>query len=169
MWLIATSKSRRTEIEKVRRIAGSLTLKTHRVKMPAELSGGMRRRVGIAPSLATEVAIISTNRQPDSTTDGANNCELAINCRVGHFFNFCYARDEKHQGLSNEYAVVDENSAVDILKKKAKNFSLLTRKLLMAEGQNNLCRKDVKFHETVYLEICAWNGINRMEGVKRKN
>ncbi|HMT09391.1 MAG TPA: ATP-binding cassette domain-containing protein [Pyrinomonadaceae bacterium] len=100
------------EIEhEVRRMLAFVNLEDAIDKMPAELSGGMRRRVGIARALVGNPSIVLFD-EPTAGLDpptARTICELAIKLRDLEEVSSIFVTHEMNnlEYLSSEYAVVD--------------------------------------------------------------
>ncbi len=103
-------------------------------KMPAELSGGMRRRVGIARALIGNPRIIMFD-EPTAGLDpptARTICELAIKLRDLQDVSSIFVTHEMNnvQYLSNEYATLDENGEV-IFEDEGKTMCLINTQIIM--------------------------------------
>lgn len=105
------------EIEhEVRRMLNFVDLEDAIDKMPAELSGGMRRRVGIARALVGNPSIVLFD-EPTAGLDpptARTICELAIKLRDLEEVSSIFVTHEMNnlQYLSSEYAIVDSEGNV---------------------------------------------------------
>lgn len=105
------------EVEtQVRRMLQFVDLEDAIEKMPSELSGGMRRRVGIARALVGDPQIVMFD-EPTAGLDpptARTICELAIKLRDLEDVSSIFVTHEMNnlQYLSSEYAIIDENGEV---------------------------------------------------------
>src|SRR5436189_1721608 len=105
------------EVEKeVRRMLRFVNLEDAIDKMPAELSGGMRRRVGIARALIGDPKIVLFD-EPTAGLDpptARTICELAMKLRDLEDVSSIFVTHEMNnvQYICSEYAVVDEDGKV---------------------------------------------------------
>lgn len=105
------------EVEaQVRRMLQFVDLEDAIEKMPNELSGGMRRRVGIARALVGDPQIVMFD-EPTAGLDpptARTICELAIKLRDLEDVSSIFVTHEMNnlEYLSSEYAIIDENGEV---------------------------------------------------------
>jgi phospholipid/cholesterol/gamma-HCH transport system ATP-binding protein len=105
------------EVEaQVRRMLQFVDLEEAIDKMPSELSGGMRRRVGIARALVGDPKIVMFD-EPTAGLDpptARTICELAIKLRDLEDVSSIFVTHEMNnlEYLSSEYAIIDENGEV---------------------------------------------------------
>ncbi len=105
------------EVEaQVRRMLQFVDLEDAIEKMPNELSGGMRRRVGIARALVGDPQIVLFD-EPTAGLDpptARTICELAIKLRDLEDVSSIFVTHEMNnlEYLSSEYAIIDENGEV---------------------------------------------------------
>ncbi len=105
------------EVEtQVRRMLQFVDLEDAIDKMPNELSGGMRRRVGIARALVGDPQIVMFD-EPTAGLDpptARTICELAIKLRDLEDVSSIFVTHEMNnlEYLSSEYAIIDENGEV---------------------------------------------------------
>jgi phospholipid/cholesterol/gamma-HCH transport system ATP-binding protein len=108
-------------------------------KMPAELSGGMRRRVGIARALVGDPKIVMFD-EPTAGLDpptARTICELAMKLRDLEDVSSIFVTHEMNnlEYLTSEYAVVDEAGEV-VFEKEGEKLCLINSKvLMMRDGQ----------------------------------
>lgn len=123
------------EVEhEVRRMLHFVDLDDAIDKMPIELSGGMRRRVGIARALIGDPRIVLFD-EPTAGLDpptARTICELAIKLRdlqdVSSLFVTHDMNNVKY--LSSEYATVDQEGSV-IFEKEGEKLCLINTEVLM--------------------------------------
>src|SRR6266567_3753295 len=123
------------EIEhEVRRMLRFVDLEDSIEKMPSELSGGMRRRVGIARALIGDPKIVMFD-EPTAGLDpptARTICELAIKLRDLEDVSSIFVTHEMQNlhYLCSEYAIVNENGEV-IFEKEGEKLCLINSKVLM--------------------------------------
>ncbi len=123
------------EIEQeVRRMLQFVALEDAIEKMPIELSGGMRRRVGIARALIGDPQIVLFD-EPTAGLDpptARTICELAIKLRDLQDVSSIFVTHEMNNVgyLSSEYAVVDEHGQV-IFEKEGQSLCLINTEVIM--------------------------------------
>lgn len=139
-----------TEVEReVRRMLQFVDLEDAIDKMPAELSGGMRRRVGIARALVGDPSIVMFD-EPTAGLDpptARTICELAIKLRDLQDVSSIFVTHEMKnlEYLSNEYAVVDENGAVAFEAEGEKLCLINTEIIMLRQGKIIFTGKDEEF------------------------
>ena len=123
------------EIEhEVRRMLQFVDLEDAIDKMPAELSGGMRRRVGIARALVGDPEIVLYD-EPTAGLDpptARTICELAIKLRDLEDVSSIFVTHEMNNVgyLSSEYAIVNEQGEV-VFEKEGEKLCLINTEVLM--------------------------------------
>jgi len=123
------------EVEaEVRRMLRFVNLEEAIDKMPSELSGGMRRRVGIARALVGDPKIVMFD-EPTAGLDpptARTICELAMKLRDLEDVSSIFVTHEMNNldYLCSEYAVVDEAGEV-IFEKEGEKLCLINSKVLM--------------------------------------
>ncbi len=138
------------EVEtEVRRMLRFVDLEDAIDKMPDELSGGMRRRVGIARALVGDPQIVLFD-EPTAGLDpptARTICELAIKLRDLEDVSSIFVTHELKnlEYLSNEYAVVDENSEVVFEQEGEKLCLINTEIVMLKQGKIIFTGKDEEF------------------------
>lgn len=128
------------EIEReVRRMLQFVALEDAIEKMPIELSGGMRRRVGIARALIGDPQIVLFD-EPTAGLDpptARTICELAIKLRDLQDVSSIFVTHEMNnlRYLSSEYAVVDEEGKVTFEKEGETLCLINTEVIMLRDGQ----------------------------------
>lgn len=123
------------EIEQeVRRMLQFVGLEDAIDKMPIELSGGMRRRVGIARALIGDPQIVLFD-EPTAGLDPPTAramCELAIKLRDLQDVSSIFVTHEMNnvQYLSSEYATVNEDGEV-VFEKEGEKLCLINTEVIM--------------------------------------
>jgi phospholipid/cholesterol/gamma-HCH transport system ATP-binding protein len=129
-----------SEVEReVRRMLSFVDLEDAIDKMPDELSGGMRRRVGIARALVGDPAIVLFD-EPTAGLDpptARTICELAIKLRDLQDVSSIFVTHEMNNVayLSSEYAVVTEEGKVEFEKEGEKLCLINTEVIMLRDGQ----------------------------------
>jgi phospholipid/cholesterol/gamma-HCH transport system ATP-binding protein len=118
----------------VRRMLRFVNLEEAIDKMPSELSGGMRRRVGIARALVGDPKIVMFD-EPTAGLDpptARTICELAMKLRDLEDVSSIFVTHEMNNldYLTSEYAVVDEAGEV-VFEKEGEKLCLINSKVLM--------------------------------------
>lgn len=128
------------EVEnEVRRMLRFVNLEEAIDKMPSELSGGMRRRVGIARALVGNPKIVMFD-EPTAGLDpptARTICELAMKLRDLEDVSSIFVTHEMNNldYLCSEYAVVNEAGEV-VFEKEGEKLCLINSKvLMMCDGQ----------------------------------
>jgi phospholipid/cholesterol/gamma-HCH transport system ATP-binding protein len=123
----------------VRRMLQFVNLEDAIDKMPIELSGGMRRRVGIARALVGDPKIVMFD-EPTAGLDpptARTICELAMKLRDLEDVSSIFVTHEMNNldYLSSEYAVVNDAGEV-VFEKEGERLCLINCKtLMMREGK----------------------------------
>src|SRR6478672_9813565 len=123
------------EVEhEVRRMLRFVNLEDAIDKMPAELSGGMRRRVGIARALVGNPSIVLFD-EPTAGLDpptARTICELAIKLRDLEDVSSIFVTHEMKnlEYLCSEYATVNENGEI-IFEQEGEKLCLINTEILM--------------------------------------
>jgi phospholipid/cholesterol/gamma-HCH transport system ATP-binding protein len=126
------------EVEhEVRRMLQFVGLEDAIDKMPSELSGGMRRRVGIARALAGDPDIVLFD-EPTAGLDpptARTICELAIKLRdIESVTSIFVTHEMDNLGyLSNEYAVIDEKGDVQF-EREGNKLCIINTSIMMLRG-----------------------------------
>ncbi len=140
------------EIEnEVRRMLQFVALEDAIDKMPDELSGGMRRRVGIARALIGDPQIVLFD-EPTAGLDpptARTICELAIKLRDLQDVSSIFVTHEMNnvKYLSSEYAVVDEEGRVLFEKEGEKLCLINTEVIMLRDGQITFQGTDEKLQQ----------------------
>src|ERR1700730_7028119 len=118
----------------VRRMLRFVNLEEAIDKMPSELSGGMRRRVGIARALVGDPKIVMFD-EPTAGLDpptARTICELAMKLRDLEDVSSIFVTHEMNNldYLTSEYAVVNEAGEV-VFEKEGEKLCLINSKVLM--------------------------------------
>ncbi|HEX8136618.1 MAG TPA: ATP-binding cassette domain-containing protein [Pyrinomonadaceae bacterium] len=128
------------EVEpEVRRMLRFVNLEDAIDKMPIELSGGMRRRVGIARALVGDPKIVMFD-EPTAGLDpptARTICELAMKLRDLEDVSSIFVTHEMNNldYLSSEYAVVNDAGEV-VFEREGERLCLInTKVLMMREGR----------------------------------
>ena len=128
------------EVEnEVRRMLRFVNLEAAIDKMPSELSGGMRRRVGIARALVGDPKIVMFD-EPTAGLDpptARTICELAMKLRDLEDVSSIFVTHEMNNVgyLCSEYAVVNEAGEVMFEKEGEKLCLINSKVLMMKDGQ----------------------------------
>lgn len=126
------------EVEsEVRRMLRFVNLEDAIDKMPIELSGGMRRRVGIARALVGGPKIVMFD-EPTAGLDpptARTICELAIKLRDLEDVSSIFVTHEMNnvKYLTSEYAVVNEDGEI-VFEEEGQRLCLVNTKVLMLRG-----------------------------------
>jgi phospholipid/cholesterol/gamma-HCH transport system ATP-binding protein len=120
--------------QEVRRMLRFVNLEDAIDKMPIELSGGMRRRVGIARALVGDPKIVMFD-EPTAGLDpptARTICELAMKLRDLEDVSSIFVTHEMNnlEYLSSEYAVVNDEGDV-VFEKEGERLCLINTKVLM--------------------------------------
>jgi phospholipid/cholesterol/gamma-HCH transport system ATP-binding protein len=125
--------------QEVRRMLRFVNLEDAIDKMPIELSGGMRRRVGIARALVGDPKVVMFD-EPTAGLDpptARTICELAMKLRDLEDVSSIFVTHEMNnlQYLTSEYAVVNDAGEV-VFEKEGERLCLInTKVLMMRDGQ----------------------------------
>lgn len=128
------------EVEpEVRRMLRFVNLEDAIDKMPAELSGGMRRRVGIARALVGDPKIVLFD-EPTAGLDpptARTICELAMKLRDLEDVSSMFVTHEMNnlEYLCSEYAVVDDEGTV-VFEREGERLCLTNSKVMMMRDGN---------------------------------
>jgi phospholipid/cholesterol/gamma-HCH transport system ATP-binding protein len=128
------------EVEpEVRRMLRFVNLEDAIDKMPAELSGGMRRRVGIARALIGDPKIVLFD-EPTAGLDpptARTICELAMKLRDLEDVSSIFVTHEMNNldYLCSEYAVVNEEGQV-VFEREGERLCLTNSKVIMMKDGN---------------------------------
>ena len=135
------------EIEQeVRRMLQFVDLEDAIDKMPIELSGGMRRRVGIARALIGDPEIVLFD-EPTAGLDpptARTICELAIKLRDLQDVSSIFVTHEMNnlEFLSSEYATVNEEGKIVFEKEGEKLCLINTEVIMLRDGEIIFSGKD---------------------------
>ncbi|HSI87796.1 MAG TPA: ATP-binding cassette domain-containing protein [Pyrinomonadaceae bacterium] len=136
----------------VRRMLRFVDLEDAIDKMPSELSGGMRRRVGIARALVGDPSIVLFD-EPTAGLDpptARTICELAIKLRDLQDVSSIFVTHEMTnvEYLGSEYATVNEDGEV-IFEVEGEKLCLINTEILMLrDGKVAFSGKDEAFFKT---------------------
>src|SRR5215204_5073811 len=123
--------------QEVRRMLRFVNLEEAIDKMPIELSGGMRRRVGIARALVGGPKIVMFD-EPTAGLDpptARTICELAIKLRDLEDVSSIFVTHEMNnvKYLTSEYAVVNDDGEI-VFEEEGQRLCLTNTKVLMLRG-----------------------------------
>lgn len=123
----------------VRRMLRFVNLEDAIDKMPSELSGGMRRRVGIARALVGDPKIVLFD-EPTAGLDpptARTICELAMKLRDLEDVSSIFVTHEMNnvEYLCSEYAVVNEEGQV-VFEREGERLCLINSKVMMLREGN---------------------------------
>src|SRR2546423_12820539 len=123
--------------QEVRRMLRFVNLEEAIDKLPAELSGGMRRRVGIARALVGGPKIVMFD-EPTAGLDpptARTICELAIKLRDLEDVSSIFVTHEMNnvKYLTSEYAVVNDDGEI-VFEDEGQRLCLINTKVLMLRG-----------------------------------
>jgi phospholipid/cholesterol/gamma-HCH transport system ATP-binding protein len=136
----------------VRRMLQFVDLEDAIDKMPSELSGGMRRRVGIARALVGDPKIVMFD-EPTAGLDpptARTICELAIKLRDLEDVSSIFVTHEMQNldYLCSEYALVDEKGEI-IFEEEGERLCLINTGIIMLrEGQIIFNGRDEELKQT---------------------
>jgi phospholipid/cholesterol/gamma-HCH transport system ATP-binding protein len=136
----------------VRRMLQFVDLEDAIDKMPIELSGGMRRRVGIARALVGDPKIVLFD-EPTAGLDPPTSrtiCELAIKLRDLQDVSSIFVTHEMKnlEYLASEYATVNESGEVVFEKEGQKLCLINTSMIMFRDGQIIFSGKDEQLRES---------------------
>ena len=125
--------------QEVRRMLRFVNLEEAIDKMPIELSGGMRRRVGIARALVGGPKIVMFD-EPTAGLDpptARTICELAIKLRDLEDVSSIFVTHEMNnvKYITSEYAVVNDDGEI-IFEQEGQRLCLTNTKVIMLRGGN---------------------------------
>ena len=138
------------EVEReVRRMLMFVDLEDAIEKMPSELSGGMRRRVGIARALVGDPKIVMFD-EPTAGLDpptARTICELAIKLRDLEDVSSIFVTHEMQnlEYLCSEYASVNDNGEVVFEEEGEKLCLINTEIIMLRDGKIIFKGKDEEF------------------------
>ncbi len=141
------------EVEhEVRRMLNFVNLEDAIDKMPSELSGGMRRRVGIARALVGNPSIVLFD-EPTAGLDpptARTICELAIKLRDLEDVSSIFVTHEMNNldYLSSEYATLDTEGNVNFELEGGKLCLLNTEVIMLRDGKIIFSGRDEQIRET---------------------
>ena len=141
------------EVEsEVRRMLRFVDLEDAIDKMPIELSGGMRRRVGIARALVGDPEIVLFD-EPTAGLDpptARTICELAIKLRDLHDVSSIFVTHEMNnvRYLSSEYATVNSRGEVNYEKEGEKLCLINTEVIMLRDGNIIFSGSDEKLRSS---------------------
>lgn len=120
--------------QEVARMLEFVDLEDAAYKMPSELSGGMRRRVGIARALVGDPPIVLYD-EPTAGLDpptARTICELAIKLRDIQDVSSIFVTHEMKNldYLSSEYAILDENGEI-VFEEEGERLCLINTEIIM--------------------------------------
>jgi phospholipid/cholesterol/gamma-HCH transport system ATP-binding protein len=123
--------------QEVRRMLRFVNMEDAIDKMPIELSGGMRRRVGIARALVGGPKIVMFD-EPTAGLDpptARTICELAIKLRDLEDVSSIFVTHEMNnvKYLTSEYAVVNDDGEI-VFEEEGQRLCLTNTKVLMLRG-----------------------------------
>jgi phospholipid/cholesterol/gamma-HCH transport system ATP-binding protein len=150
--LIEQGVDEETIEKEVRRMLRFVDLEDAIDKMPSELSGGMRRRVGIARALVGDPTIVMFD-EPTAGLDpptARTICELAIKLRDLEDVSSIFVTHEMNnlEYLSSEYATVNEAGEV-IYEMEGEKLCLINTEVIMfRDGQIIFSGKDEQLRKT---------------------
>lgn len=142
----------------VRRMLQFVDLEEAIDKMPIELSGGMRRRVGIARALIGDPEIVLFD-EPTAGLDpptARTICELAIKLRDLQDVSSIFVTHEMNnlEFLSSEYATVNEEGQIVFEKEGEKLCLINTEVIMLRDGEIIFSGKDeqLRSHTDQYIQ-----------------
>ena len=123
--------------QEVRRMLRFVDLEDAVDKMPIELSGGMRRRVGIARALVggPKIALFDEPTAGLDPPTARTICELAIKLRDLEDVSSIFVTHEMNnvKYLTSEYAVVNDDGEI-VFEDEGQRLCLINTKVLMLRG-----------------------------------
>jgi len=149
---LAEAKVDADEIEhEVLRMLRFVDLEDAIEKMPAELSGGMRRRVGIARALVGNPTLVLFD-EPTAGLDpptARTICELAIKLRDLEDVSSIFVTHEMNnlEYLCSEYAIVDEKGAVHFVEEGQSLCLINTEVMMLRDGEIIFSGKDEELRQ----------------------
>jgi phospholipid/cholesterol/gamma-HCH transport system ATP-binding protein len=141
------------EVEhEVRRMLNFVNLEDAIDQMPSELSGGMRRRVGIARALVGNPSIVLFD-EPTAGLDpptARTICELAIKLRDLEDVSSIFVTHEMNnlEYLSSEYATLDREGKVNYELEGDRLCLINTEVIMLKEGHIVFSGRDEQLRET---------------------
>jgi len=141
------------EVEhEVRRMLNFVNLEDAIDKMPNELSGGMRRRVGIARALVGNPSIVLFD-EPTAGLDpptARTICELAIKLRDLEDVSSIFVTHEMAnlEYLSSEYAIVDEQGNVEFELEGERLCLINTAVIMLRDGKITFSGTDEQLRQS---------------------
>lgn len=138
--------------KEVRRMLRFVDLEDAIEKMPAELSGGMRRRVGIARALVGDPQIVLFD-EPTAGLDpptARTICELAIKLRDLEDVSIIFVTHEMNnvEYISSEYATVNEAGEI-VFEMEGEKLCLINTEIIMfRDGKIIFSGKDEQLNAT---------------------
>ncbi len=150
--LIEQNVDEETIEKEVRRMLRFVDLEDAIDKMPSELSGGMRRRVGIARALVGDPTIVMFD-EPTAGLDpptARTICELAIKLRDLEDVSSIFVTHEMNnlEYLSSEYATVNEDGEVTFEMEGEKLCLINTEVIMFRDGKIIFSGKDEQLRKT---------------------
>ncbi len=138
--------------EEVRQMLNFVDLDDAIDKMPSELSGGMRRRVGIARALIGDPSIVLFD-EPTAGLDpptARTICELGIQLRDLHDVSSIFVTHELKniEYLSSEYAIIDERGEVTLEEEGERLCIINTEIIMLRDGKIVFSGKEEELRST---------------------